>query len=332
MTSSLVLILGFSGALLLSACGQSDSAAGAPASDPKKIDLLTKALFDARGEAEFQAALKAARAGKVGKQALLEARFLFLIDQHDNAGIANLVPELVARQDQFKVEDSAIFGFKEEWQSVVHYARALAALENDDPAGFKSHITEAYWLSPRQASVFTPHIEELRLDTEMTKVRVDLQQVFPGLDSTTRTTLQHIAGDAQHVVLHFWSPWSRECVSSINDFVATSNELVKNQIPVIAILADSSPDILPDATAFRSDLTSNPSITWLLDDPQHPLGRLLRVTELPTVALVDKSGAVLFNGRPTNPKLWLHLQQVAPKLVRPSVQPAPPSADPTLPE
>ena len=329
MNSSSVLILGMSVGLLLSACGQNDTAAPASRPDKEQIAVLTRALFEPKDPAGFQSAIKAARAGSISEQSILEARFLFLIDQRDDAGIAGMVPDLLAQEDNFKVEDSAIFGFKEEWLAVIQFAKALAALQKNDQAGFKSYITEAYWLSPRQASVFTPYIEELRLQEEMNKVRIDFQQVFLEQDSTNKTSLQTICGDAGHILLHFWSPWAQECVASTDDFTATTNELAKNKVPVVAILAEASPDILPEATAFRADLAPNTAATWLIDDPKQPLARLLRIADLPTVALLDTSGSVLFNGHPSDPKLWNRLQQVAPNLVRPTVQPATPSPDQT---
>ena len=64
---------------------------------------------------------------------------------------------------------------KEDWLAVIEYVQAIAALKKGDKAAFKTHITEAFWLSPRQASAFAPHIDRMRLEEAMRAVKIDFE-------------------------------------------------------------------------------------------------------------------------------------------------------------
>jgi hypothetical protein len=316
-------ILALSGTLLLSACGQDESAPPKP-SKPEDRIALKQALFEPLEPAAFEKAVAAARAGGVNEQAIIEARFLSLIDRADYAGIAKLVPDLETRNASFELKDSAIFATTEEWLAVVQYARALAALEQDDKAAFKKHITEAFWLSPRQGAIFGPHIERLRLKEAMSRVRIDFQRSFINEETGQPVTLKAVAGDSTHLLFHFWSPWSRECEINLPDFIATSKELARNDVAVASVLAEPDPAAVPDAGNFRSNITEKISVTWLIDDNTAPTTQLLRIQNLPTMVLADTNGSILFNGHPSDPELWSALQKVAPNVVRPAVDAADP--------
>ena len=276
-------------------------------------------LFDAESGEAFDNAFAKAKAAGASEQTLLEARFLNLINQRDNKGIAALSPELLARKDSFKVADSQIFGVIEEWQAVVHYSQALAALEKSDQAGFKTHIQEAFWLSPRQASIFAPHIEQLRLEEAMTKVRVDLNKHFTEQSTGKNVSLGGLADKSPLILLHFWSPWSQECEELIPDFIATATELNSKSVSIVSILADSAPEILPDANSYRENVNKKIAGFWIFDDQKDPLIALLRIPALPTMVLVNRSGKVLFNGHPSDDRLWKILQKQIPTIKRPDL-------------
>ena len=237
-------ILSLSGFLLLTACGQEEVVPVKPAAEPDPV-ALRQALFEPLEPAAFQSAVEAARAGGVSEQAIAEARFLTLIDRGDFPGIAKLVPELESLNAGFDLKNSAIFSTTEEWLSVIQYAKALAALEAGDQPAFKTHITEAFWLSPRQGAIFAPHIDRLRLKQAMTKVRLDFQRSFKNEETGLPAPLQSVAGSSKVLLLHFWSPWSRECTDNLPDFIATCKELAKNDIgePGYASLAISQGNI-----------------------------------------------------------------------------------------
>jgi hypothetical protein len=306
-------------AIALPACGDPSKEDSPPESSQASRQELTKALFDAESGASFDKALKKAQSGGVPEQTLLEARFLNLINLQDNSGIAALSPEMVARYDSFKLTESHIFGVEEEWQAVVHYGQALAALEKGNQADFKKHIQEAFWLSPRQAGIFAPHIEQLRLEEAMSKVRVDLDKKFIKQGSKEKVSLNTLAKKSPLILLHFWSPWSQECETFQDDFIVTANELTEKNVSVVSILADTASEIIPDANSYRDTVNKKTACFWILDDQISSFTGLLRIPDLPSMVLIDRTGKVLFNGHPSDKRLWVALKKVVPSIERPAL-------------
>lgn len=315
-----------SATLLCTACGEDPPAPTEEAAAPNKETLL-ETLFASQDEEALQENIKAARAGGVSEQAILEARFISIVDSGNNATLGALAKELETAAANFKVEDSAIFTVKEEFLAIVQYAHALAALDAGDKARFKKHITEAFWLSPNQGPAFAPHIERLRLKEAMSALKIDFQRTLLTQDAGKPLTLAEATGDATYVLLHFWSPWSEECGAFLDDFIATSAELSKHGVAVISILAESAPDALADAKEVTAGAGKKATCQWLLDNPDQPLSRELRLANVPTCALIHKDGSVLFNGHPAENDLWKELQLAVPKIKRPELPAPPPTAD-----
>jgi peroxiredoxin len=313
------------GVFLCTACGESPPA---EVPTPANKEELLQTLFEAQDKASLQATIAEARKAGISEQAILEARFVALVDEGDNAAIGKLAADLEKAAKNFRTEDSAIFAAKEEFLAVLEYARALAALETGDHEGFERHIKEAFWLSPNQGPAFAPHIERLRLDQAMAQLQFNFERNVILQESGKSVSLAEARGEASHVLLHFWSPWSEECAAFLEDFIATSNELTENGIAVISILAETSPEALPDAKSFVADTENKPACTWILDDPKDPLSTELRLTNLPTFVLIHKDGRVLFNGHPAEEGLWNQLKQAVPTIERPAVDPSPEATQP----
>jgi thiol-disulfide isomerase/thioredoxin len=322
MNTSGPLALFISAAILCSASGQEPAATVEEPVKPTKEELL-QALFEAQGLPALEATIKTARASGVSEQAILEARFVYLVDQGNNAAIGAIAPELETFAPNFKVAESAIFTVKEEFLAIIEYAHALTALEIDDHESFKKHIKEAFWLSPNQAAAFAPHIERLRLQEAMANLKIDFQLRLTTQEDNKALTLAEVSGGADYVLLHFWSPWSEECAAFLGDFIATSNELAKNGIAVVSVFAESAPDAAPDAAEFLASVKEQTACQWVNDNPDQPLARELRLANVPTFALIHKDGRVLFNGHPAEGDLWKQLKIASPKIIRPEVAPAP---------
>lgn len=274
-------------------------------------------LFSERGEAaDFDKAVANARDQKIGRQVILEARFLYQVDRRDDAALAAMAPEFLERRDRFQTTDSEIFALREDWLAVVEYVQAIAALQQGDRDKFKSHITEAFWLSPRQGAAFASHIERLRTAEEMSKVRVDFTTSLMQLAGDKPTELAGLIRKRKALALHFWSPWSRECEAYADDFAATVRTLDKHGITVASLLAESDPRVVEDARAFAKPYQDLPC-HWLRDNDKSPLHTLLRVQSVPVLVLVAPDGRVLFNGHPADQECWKALKQVAPELARP---------------
>ena len=110
--------------------------------------------MNAPDAASLNAAIETARKAGLPNQMFLEAQFIYLVNQNDQAGLADLAPTLEAQLPKYSSDDTMIFAVKEDFESIIHYTKALAALEKKDPTLFKKHITEAFWLSPAHASQF----------------------------------------------------------------------------------------------------------------------------------------------------------------------------------
>jgi hypothetical protein len=325
MTSSARLTAVFAALALAAAAIADDTAPAAAEEDPyaslPPARAALERLLSERGEAAaFEQAVEKARAQGAGDQAVLEARFLYHVDRREDEKIAALLPQFLARKDRFKLEDSEIFAVEEDWLAVVEYVQAIAALQKNDRDGFKKHITEAFWLSPRQGSAFAPHIDRLRIEEAMRKVKIGGDIVLPVLGPGDAVALDGLMKDRKALLLHFWSPWSRECEASMPDFKVTAAELEKHGVAVASVLAESTPEAVADAKVILADLGAKPPGAWLLDREKESLLRLLRIQNLPTMVLVSAAGEVVFNGHPSDEELWKKLSALAPEVKRPALE------------
>lgn len=288
-----------------------------PGASPKEV-ALDNLLSERDSEKEFTTVIEAAKKAGLSAQAILEARFLYHVDRREDDAVAALLPEFLKLRDDFKLADTAIFGVKEDWLAVVEYVQAIAALKQGDKNAFKSHITEAFWLSPRQASAFAPHIDRLRLEEAMRAVKIDYESKLAALGGGDPVALKSLMTEKKAMILHFWSPASRECEASLPDYAATAKALGENGIAMVTILPDDSAQILADARAMTRKDGANPPGAWLVDSKENPLARALRVQALPAFVLVSNEGRIIFNGDPSDDALWEELAKIDVKITRPS--------------
>ena len=265
----------------------------------------------------LDAAVDAARKNHISEQAVLEARFLYHIDRHEDDAIAAMLPEFLKQREVFKIEDSAIFSIKEDWLAVIEYVQAIASLKKGDKAGFKNHITEAFWLSPRQASAFAPHIDRMRLEESMRQVTIDFETTLLPLVGNEAVTLRKLMAGKKAMLFHFWSPASRECESSLPDYAVTAKALDEKGIAMVSILSSDSPEILTNAQKMIQPLGPNFPGAWLMDRKEKSFAQDLRIQALPTFVLITGEGRILFNGDPTEDGLWDALKKIDPLIIRP---------------
>jgi len=292
----------------------------APALGPREA-ALEQLLAERASPAALERAVANACAAGVSEQAILEARFLYHIDRREDAAIAAMLPAFLKQREAFKLEDSAIFSVTEDWLAVVEYVQALAALGAGDKPAFKSHITEAFWLSPRQAAAYAPLVERLRLEDVMRTLQLDFALPLTPLLAGEALTLAQLRAGKQAVLLHFWSPRSRECEASLPDFSATAATLDSNNIAVVSLVPADSAQLLDEARAMLRPLGDKPPGAWVLDSKHQSLARKLRVQNLPTLVLVSATGKILFNGDPTDESFWETLHQLDASIQRPRSAP-----------
>ena len=289
-----------------------------PATPPSPQEAaLEKLLAERESPAALEGAIANARKQGVSEQAVLEARFLFHVDRHEDDALAAMLPDLLKQNDAFKIEDSAIFGVKEDWLAIIEYVKAITALHKGDKDAFKQHITEAFWLSPRQGAAFAQHIERVRLDEAMRSVKIDFATKLKPLATGDAVTLEKLIAERKALLFHFWSPLSRECEAGMPDFITTATTLSANGIAVVSLLPEEPAQLLTDARAMLRPLGTKLPGAWLLDPKDHPLARTLRIQDLPAMVLVATDGKILFNGDPSDNDFWDALHKIDPRITRP---------------
>lgn len=316
MRSRFVLGVFFAIASLLPA---QEEAADAPKMTPKQE--VMEQLFSERESAEaLEKAILSARKLGIPEQAILESKFLFHVDRAEDAEIAKMLPQLVKQSEHFKLSDSEIFGSKDDWLAILEYVRAIAALQKGEKQDFKKHITEAFWLSPRQGAAFAPHIERLRLMDAMKEVKLDKDRKYLHTLDDEKTSLGQLMADKKGTLLHFWSPWSPECEATLADFFITAEHLTKNGISVASVLPETSDKVIADAKAMLVATGKKIPGHWIVDAEKSPLSTQLKVQSVPTVVLLDDAGKVLYNGHPSNEEFWELLEKLNPEAKRPEMR------------
>jgi hypothetical protein len=284
---------------------------------PDAKEKALEKIFSTLTPEEFPAALKEARKLGLNQQVLLEAQFLHLVDQENFDAMAKLVPDLLKQRDQFNPDESEIFAVKEDWLAIIHYAQALDALQKKDNTRFKKHITEAFWLSPRQGQAFAPHINSLRMKESMAAITLMPTHPMHPQDGSPATTLGALMKDKKATVLHFWSPMSEEVLQNLDDFIQTAQSCKQNDIAVTSILVGQTPFILKDAELIRKEDGAAAECHWMTDPNKGALSNLLRITDIPTMVIISKDGKILFNGHPADENFWNQIKTIAPKFERP---------------
>ena len=296
---------------------------------PNEKEKILEALLNAPDRASLKQAIKTGKAAGLPDQIFLEARFIFLVNEDDRAALAAIAPELEGHLPKFSPDDTMLFAVKEDFASIVEYTKALAALQKNDTALFKKHITEAFWLAPSHAAQFAPLIDEMRTEEAMKKITLDLNLKFKNQKSKGESTsLKSIVGESPAFLIHFWSPWVNQSMAAMDEFFTISTTLIKNKIPVASILLSSTSEARRDGDDFLATEEKKSLGHWLVDAEKSSLGSLMRVSSFPTVVLVSHEGKILFNGDPADHRLWEILTGINPEITPYKIDPVLPKTDP----
>ena len=296
-------------------------APGGPAANPTPREAALDQLLTERASVpQFDAAIAEAKKQGISEQAILEARFLFHVDRSEEEALVALLPEFQKRSENFNVEESEIFAATEDWLAVIEYIKSISALRAGDKDGFKKHITEAFWLSPKQAAAFAPHVENFRMQEAMANTKVDFSTSLAPLAGGEAVALSKILEGKKALLIYFWSPWSGECEAMLPDIATLARELPTKDIALAAVIMDNSEKVLADARTMLGAIEPKATGHWLADLDHAPFSRSLRVQSLPIMALVSTEGKVLFNGHPTSDDLWNALKKINPSITKPDLK------------
>jgi thiol-disulfide isomerase/thioredoxin len=306
------------------------------AQEEQPRENLIDALMNAPDDEALAAAIDAGKKGGLPGQMFLEARFMLLINQNDDKGLAALAPTLEEQLPKYSPDNTMIFGTREDFESIIHYTKSLAALQKGDTTAFKKHITEAFWLSPAHGSQFAPHINQVRLEEAMNKVTLDLARTFEDQKKgDKKTSLKEVVAEAPAFLLHFWSPWVQPSMLAMPEYAEVANVLAAHKIPAASILLPGTAESRKEAADFVAGDKGRTPGHWLIDERKKSLASILRIAGFPTVVLVNRKGRILFNGDPADAHLWEALKALAPGIKPPTINtvlPQPDSAGPNPPE
>jgi thioredoxin-related protein len=271
-------------------------------------------LFTARVPVEFDAAVERAKKLGIHKQVILEATFLYYVDTENYKGIISLQSEFKDHLQKFDLDESKIFATKEQWQSVISYSLALDALEKDDEVNFKKHITEAFWLSPETASAFSHHITTRRNKKLMQQITIAPDRELLTLKDEKPITFKELTKDSDALVLRFWSPW--------NQHLDTTYPLIENavmqcngkKIAFASVLLENDEQLISDARELIAEQKPALACQWLIDSNRKSLSKQLRVSNLPTLVIIDKEGKVTYHGTASNNLFWETLAKINPEI------------------
>ena len=292
------------------------------------VQNLIDALMNASDDKALTLAIAEGKKAGLADQMFLEARFMLLVNQSDDKGLAALAPELEKQLPKYSTDDTMIFATKEDFQSIIEYTKSLAALQKGDTKLFKKHITEAFWLSPAHGPQFAGHINKVRLKEAMAKITLDLDRAFENQKKPQqKTTLKEVIGEAPATLLHFWSPWVQPSMIAMPEFTSVAKTLKTHNIPVASFLLAGTAESRKDAADFLASDEGATPCHWLIDDSKSSLASSLRVANFPTVVLVTPDGRILFNGDPADLRLWQSLSTLAPGIKPPTINPVLPNID-----
>ena len=108
-------------------------------------------------------------------------------------------------------------------------------------------------------------------------------------------------------------------MAAMEAFLKNCATLIENKIPVASILLNSTSEARRAGDDFIDQEKQANTGHWLIDNEKSSLGSLMRVSSFPTVVLVSNKGRILFNGDPTNPRLWQNLTAINPEINLPTI-------------
>jgi thiol-disulfide isomerase/thioredoxin len=278
------------------------------APEPAMKKLFDPNLTAAELEQESAAAAKAG----VPKQAVAEAKLVWGLRHQDTEFLEKALPEFEAAARNFKKEDSAGMGSAEDFLALLSYIKGLAAMKKGDEAGFKRHITEAFWTSPEQAQLFAQAITNQRSAQKMAKIALDMK-----LPITTSkgeaTTLSDQLGKNKAILLDFWASWCGPCMELMPELRKKADYLGKHNIAVAGMNTEGD-----EAVADKVRREKDMKLPWLVEPKGEPFSGPLGINSIPRMVLVSPEGKILYNGHPQDPALWAALKGVEASIEAPT--------------
>jgi thiol-disulfide isomerase/thioredoxin len=305
--SSLTALLFFTAPLCAESAAQPNAQAEARAAAQANAQAMLQKLFDPTiNEEQLKAALKEAVKAGLPRQQMIEAKLVWGLRQQNQPWLTALLPELQILADNFDIKDTAGIKSADEVRGFILYIHALKASSDDDEAEFKKQITEAFWVNPDQAPLYTQLIQKKRQAAQLAKLKFDLTTVMNTAQGET-TTLKEVLGTEKALLLDFWASWCGPCMQLMPELKLKAEHLKKHGVIVVGMNHDTD-DAEAKATKVREDTGIN--TPWLIEPAERPYSSLLGIRGIPHMALITPAGQVLFSGHPQDPQLWTALKKI----------------------
>lgn len=280
----------------------------ASAQDAPDQAMLEELFGDHENLASIRSAIKVATEQKLAQQALDEALFLYHIRSETESELDKYIDRFEKGIASYKPEEGVITQTADEWRALVSFCRAMGAANKSDLTEFKKHITEAFWLSPGNAEIFARPIQKMRDREAMEKIVVDFETGLLDTEGKRATLAAHIK-DRKALLIDFWASWCEPCMQLMPELQTKADLLARHGIAVVALNTEADP-----TTAAAVQKSANMKLPWLVEPDTEPLSQLFNIDSIPRMVLVSPQGKVLYNGHPSDPKLWDALKKITPEL------------------
>ena len=262
---------------------------------PLQEDAVAKLFVPVERAAEFEEFAARAAATKIPTQTIAEARLAFGIRTRTlDARLEEAVRQLHAlcEAHQWRKEDSRICNTDAEAEGVLFFARALLADRDHQEDEYARCMKEAFWLNPSAGPVLAGELRVHREQIDLLNLRVPMHKTLKTSLGEPKTLDDYMTGK-NALLLVFWTGGNDLSGQLLDTLVDTAAQLDRQKVGVVAINVQ---DLRGSAELERK--RHDFKIPWLVDPPDRPLSKLLRVNNTPRAVLVDPAGHVRYHGFP----------------------------------
>ena len=276
------------------------AAGGLRAEDPVALaplqeDAVAKLFGPVERAAEFEEYAARAAVAKVPAQTITEARLTYGIRTRTlDARLEEAIRQLHAlcEAHQWRKEDSRVCNTDAEVEGVLFFARALLAGRDGREDEYARCMKEAFWLNPSAGPVLAGELRVHREQADLLNLRVPMHKAIRTSAGESKTLDDLMAGKTA-LLLVFWTGGNDLSGELLDTLTVTTGRLERLKIGVVGINVQ---DLRGSAELERK--RHDFKIPWLVDPPDRPLSRLLRVADTPRAVLVDPGGHVRYHGFP----------------------------------
>lgn len=262
---------------------------------PLQEDAVAKLFGPVERAVEFEEYAARAAVARVPEQTIAEARLAYGIRTRTlDARLEETVRQLHAlcETHQWRKEDSRVCNTDAEAEGVLFFARALFAGRDGNEAEYARCMKEAFWLNPSAGPVLAGELRVHREAADLLNLRVPMHKTLKTSAGEPKTLDDYMTG-RNALLLVFWTGGNDLSGDLLDTLTATAARLDRQKIGVVGVNVQ---DLRGSAELERK--RHDFKVPWLVDSPDRPLSRLLRVADTPRAVLVDPSGHVRYHGFP----------------------------------